>query len=134
MKTNFNKYKLKKKVNDQAAKQATFNYFNTSNSNFNLGPKSAGGSNNTNEMTNSAYTNNMPSLAMSGGSNRSAEQRDLAAYKQVYDEELRKMRLELEDYYIVNNRLGIENMNLEGKLKDFITKFDFINFIKILRK
>jgi hypothetical protein len=58
--------------------------------------------------------------------NGTATERDAESYKQVYEEELRKMRVELEDYYIVNNRLGIENMNLESKLKDFISKFEDI--------
>jgi hypothetical protein len=58
----------------------------------------------------------------SAGSTKSNTEKDSESVKQVYEEELRKMRAELEEYYIVNNRLGIENMNLESKLKDFITK------------
>jgi hypothetical protein len=49
-------------------------------------------------------------------------EKDLETFKQLYDEELRKMRSEMEDMYIVNQKLSADNFNMESKLKDFILK------------
>jgi hypothetical protein len=50
-------------------------------------------------------------------------EKDLEKLKQLYDEELRMMRVEIEELSTVKNRYSLENFNLEIKLQDFIEKF-----------
>lgn len=49
-------------------------------------------------------------------------EKDLEKLKHLYDEELRMMRLEIEELSTVKNKYSLENFNLEIKLQDFIEK------------
>ena len=83
---------------------SVFSYFNGSSSNLSAQHTSSNSSNNT-------LLSSMKSL-----------EKDLETFKRMYDEEFRKMRSELEEFYIMNNKLSMENFNLESKLKEFIAK------------
>lgn len=50
-------------------------------------------------------------------------EKDLEIFKSIYDEELKLLRLELEDLSSFNNKLSLTNFNLESKLQDFIVKY-----------
>ena len=50
-------------------------------------------------------------------------EKDLEIFKSIYDEELKLLRLELEDLSSFNNKLTLTNFNLESKLQDFIVKY-----------
>lgn len=69
--------------------------------------------------TNSARTNENNNPIYS--SVKSLE-KDLEKLKNLYDEELRMMRLEIEELSTVKNKYSLENFNLEIKLQDFIEK------------
>ena len=49
-------------------------------------------------------------------------EKDLEIFRSLYDEELKLMRLELEELESSRNKLQLNNYNLEVKLKDFIIK------------
>jgi hypothetical protein len=49
-------------------------------------------------------------------------EKDLEILKQFYDEELKFMRVQVEELSLSKNKLSLDNYNLEEKLKDFITK------------
>lgn len=49
-------------------------------------------------------------------------EKDIDQMKQLYEEELRLMRMEIEELSILKNKYSLDNFNLELKLKDFIVK------------
>jgi hypothetical protein len=58
-------------------------------------------------------------------------EKDLEILKQFYDEELKFMRIQIEELSLNKNKLSLDNYNLEEKLKDFIIKYPFICLINI---
>ncbi len=56
-------------------------------------------------------------------------EKDLEKLKQLYDEEIRLMRFEIEELSTVKNKYSLENFNLEIKLQDFIEKYPQISMI-----
>ncbi len=50
-------------------------------------------------------------------------EKDLEILKQFYDEELKFMRIQIEELSLNKNKLSLDNYNLEEKLKDFIIKY-----------
>jgi hypothetical protein len=56
-------------------------------------------------------------------------EKDLETFKQLYDEEIRFMRAELEEISAHKNKLSLDKFNLETKLQDLTSKLeDFIKF------
>ncbi|RMZ93700.1 lamin-B2-like isoform X1, partial [Brachionus plicatilis] len=53
-------------------------------------------------------------------------EKDLDALKQLYEEEIRLMKFEIEELSAVKNKYSLENFNLQSKLKDFVIKFENI--------
>ena len=49
-------------------------------------------------------------------------EKDLEVLKQLYEEELKLMRVEIEELTTAKNKYSLDNFNLELKLKDFIIK------------
>lgn len=49
-------------------------------------------------------------------------EKDLEALKQLYEEEIRLMKFEIEELSSVKNKYSLENFNLQTKLKDFVVK------------
>lgn len=49
-------------------------------------------------------------------------EKDLEALKQLYEEEIKLMKFEIEELSSVKNKYSLENFNLQSKLKDFVIK------------
>lgn len=69
------------------------------------------GNNNFNYNSNNALLMSMKNL-----------EKDLEVLKQLYEEELKLMRVEIEELTTAKNKYSLDNFNLELKLKDFIIK------------
>jgi hypothetical protein len=49
-------------------------------------------------------------------------EKDLNTLKQIYNDELKMMRLEIEELSAVKNKYSLDNFNYEVKLQDFVEK------------
>ena len=49
-------------------------------------------------------------------------EKDLTSLRHLYDEELKMMRLEIEELSAVKNKYSLDNFNFEVKLHDFVEK------------
>ena len=49
-------------------------------------------------------------------------EKDLETFRQLYEDELKVMRIEIEELAGLKNKLALDNFNLEHKLSDFIEK------------
>ena len=49
-------------------------------------------------------------------------EKDLTAFKQLYEDEFKQMRNEIEELSVFKNKYSLENYNLQLKLEDFIVK------------
>ena len=47
---------------------------------------------------------------------------DLFNFKQVYEDQIKILRTEIEELSLIKNKYSLDNYNLELKLKDFIEK------------
>lgn len=71
--------------------------------------------------------NSRPNLGPNGAVNSKLHikynsEKDFELMRQLYDEELKLLKLEIEELSAARNKYSLDNFNLELKLKDFITK------------
>ncbi len=79
--------------------------------------------NNANSTTGASNTGNSGSYGNTLLISMKNLEKDLAAFKQLYEDEFKQMRAEIEELSLFKNKYSLENYNLQIKLEDFIVKY-----------